>query len=193
MSAQQTLGKVAVVDTASLILAGQSVGIPLISARGLYTILEQEVGEEKKFYGRPIMTLAPALSSPDNRLRGAFEEAGFELAFPKRSHEEDDAYIIEEINKVDPTRVSEIVLVGADHCYIIPLWRKLKEIEAVQGKRETPRVWWLTSELIEKNGTSCVGKMLRKCFEAKMFGLAELANFRAQLTFKPISHRSKKH
>src|SRR3989338_3371222 len=79
-------------------------------------ILTQEIGRIKILAeGSPLIVIPP---SGFGSFGHALSTFGFNVVEKDPKGETDDLFIVQEIEKVDPAEVGEIIIVSADFCYI---------------------------------------------------------------------------
>ncbi len=146
--------------------------------RVLYEILAQEIGRIKVLaQGSPLIVIPP---SGFGSFGHALSTFGFNVVEKDPKTEEDDLFIVQEIEKVDPSEVGEIIIVSADFRYIDCLLEKV---------RAGIKVYWVaTKQLRIDDQRSMVGKRLVELL-GNEFEFVELAKYKERLTLSPYVDR----
>ena len=164
------------IDGGSLSWMREPLGIKEFENRGVYEVLVDHVGSAP-LVGKPVYTIS--VEGAD-KVGKKLKFIGFELVvYTERG--EDDRAIIDRIEKIDPTEVSEIVMVSAD----------LDFAEALNKKAEAGvKIYWAATRNIVSGKTPMIGRELERILTSGRFEFVELANFKGQLMRSPWEERA---
>ncbi|HVY72741.1 MAG TPA: hypothetical protein VG984_01660 [Candidatus Paceibacterota bacterium] len=154
----------ALIDGASLHKCAAQHGITQIDAAVLYTLLHTKTQSKRLL--PPVITMLPHLA--DNPIGEAFRKKGFEVIPSGTLSEEDDHHLCRRIDAVDRSKVGRIVMVGADHRYLRPLWEQHKEGVSI---------CWFIADSVNAKGFPSIGKTLRRFLTCGLFTWVDMKPF----------------
>ncbi|HVU75527.1 MAG TPA: hypothetical protein VHD38_01655 [Candidatus Paceibacterota bacterium] len=161
------------VDGPSANKVKESLGIRFVNFAGLYRVLVNLVGECRVLACAPVMTAHPERVSNGNGLAKQLAAAGFELFAVTSQGSRDDAYLKNEIARLEPHVVREIVLVSSDKDFVPVLRAKVSQGIVVY--------WVSTMSVHPDTGRHGLSRDLIALFEAKEFHFVDLGRYRREI------------
>lgn len=162
--------KAVFIDGASLAHMLDALGIIRAAFKLLFMILRTEIGSAHDLAFRPVITLPPHLFE---KIGSVVESAGFEVLRVTSRASHDDVALIRRIQQINPTEVSEIVMVSSDQDFIPALMQK---------RKEGVTIYWVATRTLSPDGTSAISGVLERQLEEN-FVFVELAKYRDMLDF----------
>lgn len=165
--------KAVFVDGASLFSMGAALGLKRFSFLGLYDLLTQDIGVERRLATIPLITLRQDMASA---LGKAFTGAGFEVVPAQTSDGSDDRVIIERIKALDVERVKELVIVSSDRDFT-----PVVKFKVMEGLRD---VYWVATKRLRPDDRSSMSHDLKRLLKQPGFTFVELDKHRGRLAFE---------
>lgn len=161
------------IDGPSLMAMKAPLGIELINYEGLLTVLKR-LGRCSVLSQEPIITYNPASVSDPERHSKQLSRIKYRAIGVTTKQSADDAFLIEQLNRVDAETVGEIVMVTCD-CDFIP---------TLSAKRDQGiKVFWVaTQKVVPGTGRKKVSQTVIELCQTDGFEFVELARSLGRIT-----------